>query len=294
MPAAASASPTDADLERLRYALGREDIELDAPLFAPDSLSWRLHRESALLLGGGRALLMQVAHPLVAEGVARFSNFRKDPLARLWRTLELTLTISFASAAEAIAAVRTIERAHKRVHGELEQRVGPFPAGIHYDASDPDLMFWVHATLVDSAIVVYDRFVAPLGRTERRAYYEESKITARVMGIPESHLPPTYAGFQRYLRTMLRDHTLTVGSAGREVAHAVLYPERPPGLSQLLLPARLLTCDLLPAELRRQFQLPSVPLVAGAATLLATASRALLPWIPQRLRDMPYSRVGNR
>src|SRR5512147_235711 len=133
------------DRARLCYAAGRA-VDPTRSLFGPQSLSWRVNRETALLLGGGRALLLQVAHPLVAAGVAAHSQFQHAPLERLWRTLDLMLTITFADAAHAVAAVRQIERVHAAVRGRLDSNVGPFPRGTCYDANDPELLLWVHAT----------------------------------------------------------------------------------------------------------------------------------------------------
>lgn len=277
----------EADRRRLVAALERDDFDPDQPLLPRDSITWTVNREAALLLGGGRALLMQVAHPLVAEGVAQFSNFREDPLSRLWRTLELTLTMTFASARKAILAVREIERAHARVRGELTETVGPYPAGTEFSAIDPELMFWVHATLVDSALVVYDKFVAKLSREEKVSYYDESKVSARLMGIEEKFLPPTFADFERYMRAMLRSDILSVGSSGQAVANGVLYPVRPLGLSQAMFPARLITFELLPDVLRERYGLSSLPLVGGAIETFGMVSRSLLPWLPPQFRSMP-------
>src|SRR5262245_35463255 len=167
---------TRADVARLSRAAGRP-IDPTRSLFGPQSLSWRVNRETALLLGGGRALLLQVAHPLVAAGVAAHSQFERAPLQRLWRTLDLTLTMVFGNAADAVAAVRQVERVHAHVRGRLAEAVGPFRRGTRYDANDPALLLWVHATLVDSALVAYERFVGPLSRTERSAFYDESTIS---------------------------------------------------------------------------------------------------------------------
>lgn len=282
---------SSADRRRLVEALGYDDFDVNEPIFDPTSITHRIHKEAALLLGGGRALMMQIAHPLVAEGVRNFSNFREDPLGRLWRTLELTLAVSFASATDAMRAVREIERAHAKVHGTLKEDVGPFAAGTRYRATDSELMFWVHATLVDSAILVYDRFVAPLSREDREEYYEGSKVTARVMGIEDEHVPSDYGDFELYLSDMLDSDVLTVGPSGREVADAVLYPKRPFGLSQIIAPARLLTFEILPETLKERFETPSVPLASFAFGTLAEVSRAVLPWIPAPLRAMPYARA---
>jgi uncharacterized protein (DUF2236 family) len=109
---------THADLARLRRAAGRT-VDPARSLFGPQSLSWRVNRETTLLLAGGRALLLQIAHPLVAAGVADHSRFEHEPLQRLWRTLDLTLTMVFGSAADALAPVQQIQRVHAHVHGRL-------------------------------------------------------------------------------------------------------------------------------------------------------------------------------
>ena len=157
-----------------------------------------------LQLGAGpfaEDLLLQVAHPLVAAGVAAHSRFRSEPLTRLRRTLDLMLTLVFADAAGTLRAVAEIERVHARVHGVLDADVGPFPGGTPYDANDPELLLWVHATLIDSTLHVYQRFVRPLSPAARATYYEESKRGARLLGIPERLIPRTLGAFETYMDT---------------------------------------------------------------------------------------------
>src|SRR5439155_380395 len=163
----------------------------------------------------------------IAEGVAAHSEFRAHPLRRLWRTLDLMLTLVFADGAGALRAVRTIEGVHARVHGVLEAPGGPFPRGTRYDANDPALLLWVYATLVDTALVVYERFVEPLGVDGRAAYYEGSKIGARLLGIPEAMMPPTFGRFQEYVDDMIRGDVLAIGPASREIAASILRPAVP-------------------------------------------------------------------
>lgn len=278
-----------AGLARLRAATGRRRIDPAAGLFAADSLTRRINREAALLLAGGRALLLQVAHPLVAAGVAAHSRFETEPLQRLLRTLQLTLTIVFGSAAEALAAVRGIERAHARVHGRLAQDCGPFPAGTPYDANDPALLLWVHATLVDSALVAYTRFVGPLAACERRRFYDESRLTARLFGIPDAAVPPTYAAFQAYLRGMLRGPTLAVSRDSRAIAAALLSPPLPPGLRQLAAITRLFSIGLLPPAMRERYGYSWGPLRERALDATALALRAGVPWLPSVLRHFPHA-----
>jgi len=162
---------------------------MDLP--GPGSISWRVNREAALLLGGGRALLMQVAHPQVAAGVAEHSDFEHDPLCRLNRTLELSLALTFGTPEEIRAAAERINRTHRRV------------TGTGYRALDPDLLLWVDATLIDSALLTYRTFVGPLDRSEAGRYYQEAKAIGALLGIPHRRYPESLADFEAYLAEML-------------------------------------------------------------------------------------------
>lgn len=243
-----------------------------------------------MLLGGGRALLLQVAHPLVAAGVIAHSNFRTRPLARLWRTLDLMLTITFADAASALRALRAIEQVHARVHGVLERAVGPFRAGTAYAATDPELLLWVYATLVDTALLVYEDFVAPLDARARAAYYEESKIGARLFGIPHAMLPKRLMDFRDYMRGMVTGEILAVGPASREIAASILQPPVPAGLRHLFQAANLFTVGLLPPRLRARYGLSWSPARAAVLAAIARAPRLLLPFVPSRIRYLPQAR----
>ena len=125
--------------------------------FGVGDLAWTVNRESVLLLGGARALLLQLAHPLVAQGVADHSDFLRAPLGRLRSTLDATYTVLFADPASVRRTARAVRRAHERVRGTLQHGTAAFPAGTAYRATDPELLLWVHASLVDSALATYQR-----------------------------------------------------------------------------------------------------------------------------------------
>src|SRR4051812_12723022 len=146
-------------------------------LFASDAVIRKVNGESVLLLGGGRALLMQLAHPSVAAGVADHSGFAADPFARLRRTLEASYAIVFGTGEDARRTAAAIRAVHDRVSGP------------GYSANDPDLLLWVHATLVDTALRVYTRFVGPLTAAEREQYYEESMLQVELLGVPRALQP---------------------------------------------------------------------------------------------------------
>jgi uncharacterized protein (DUF2236 family) len=249
-------------------------------LFRADSWLRRIAGESVLLLGGGRALLLEIAHPLVAAGVAEHSRFREDPFGRLQRTLDAMSAIAFRDRPAALEAARGVERAHARVHGRLAERAGRHPAGTAYSGRDPELMLWVWATLVDTALVVTDRFIGPLPPEARESYYADQCVVARVLGIPAELLPADHAEFCAYFDGMLEGDALAVTGTAREIASAVLDPP-------LRLPAtgvaRLVTAGLLPARLRESFglawdatrELRLSDLCASARALRAPAAGSL-------------------
>src|SRR5436190_1064413 len=211
-------------------------------MFGPGSLTWRINGESVLLLGGGRALILQVAHPGVAAGVARFSNYRAEPWKRLYRTLDTTLAIVFGDREASVAASARLRRLHERVTGTDDR-------GEPYRALDPELLLWVHATLIDTSLTIYERYVARLTPRERGLYYEEMKTVGEAYSIPPETMPGDYPSFRRYWGAMLAEG-LRITETTRDVADAVLRPDLP----RVAWPAaellRLVTLGTLPSEIR--------------------------------------------
>ena len=253
-------------------------------MFEPGSLTWRINGEGVLLLGGGRALILQVAHPKVAAGVAEFSDYRSDPWGRLYRTLELTLAIAFGEPEKSLAASQRLRRVHGRVAGTDDR-------GEPYRALDPGLLLWVHATLIDTSLTLYERYVADMTADERRLYYEEMKTLGEAYAIPRDSMPVDYAAFRRYWDEMLADG-LRVTETTRDVADAVLHPDVP----RMAWPAtellRLITVGTLPAGLRDELGVSWGP---GRERLLAssqTAIRRLVPLLPALLHRFPGARRG--
>src|SRR6266702_4177678 len=167
-------------------------------LYSESSITRRVNRENILLLGGGRALLMQLAHPKVAAGVDEHSDFRSHPVRRLRRTIRMTMAIVIGDRETALAAARAVNQTHSRVRGAS------------YRALDPDLLRWVHATLVDSALVTYETFVKPLSVDEREDFYQESKLLGELLGIPHEDFPQSLRDFSDYIDRMIADGTVRV------------------------------------------------------------------------------------
>lgn len=212
-------------------------------LFPDDSIIRRVNRENVLLLGGGRALLMQLAHPKVAAGVDEHSDFRSKPLRRLRRTVRMTMAIVFGDRETALAAVKAVNQTHAHVRG----------AG--YRAMDPDLLLWVHATLVDSALVTYETFVRPLSNRSREDFYRQMNEAAELLGVPHETLPETFAGFREYMEGMIETGPVRVGPLARELARHVLRPSLRFVPGGAMIPFEIVTTGLLPARLREQYGL---------------------------------------
>ena len=229
--------------------------------FDDTSMLRRVHREFAVALSGPRALLMQAAHP---------------------------------ARADADRATRRVRAMHSRVRGELVQPAGRFPAGTQFAADDPELLLWVLATLVDSALVFYDKYVATLSQAERDAYWQDYRVIGALFGLREREMPADIRAFDGYVDAMLSGSDLFVTSAARELAlQIVMRPPVPLTRRPLLELVNFITVGLLPATLRRQFGLSWDPLrklmLRGGAEY---AKRVLVPLAPGRLRFVPSARAG--
>ena len=263
----------------------------DSGLFGPHSVTWRVNRESVLLLGGGRALLLQVAHPSVAAGVAQHSNYREDPWGRLYRTLELTTAIVFGDSETAESAARHLRGVHAHVQGTVEDGRH---AGERYAAVDRELLLWVWATLVESALLVYTRYVGPLKVADVEAYYDEQKRFLAACGAPAGTAPETFAQFMAWYDDTV-EHGLEVTSAARDVADAILRPRRLPlPLRPVFDALNLATVGLLPSSLREAYELgwgPQRERLLGAQTSVV---RRLMPLLPSLVRELPAARSAQR
>jgi uncharacterized protein (DUF2236 family) len=224
--------------------------------FSPESMVRRLGNSPVTpFLGGGAAVLLQVAHPLVGIGVVEHSGYDRDLWRRLVRTLRALYLIAFGDKAEAERAGAAVRAVHARVHGRTGEQLGPFPPGTAYSASDPELMVWVHATLVHSSLAAYERFVHSLSMDERDLYVREMSIVARLFGTPADVLPAGYGEFRAYFEAELSSGAITVTAPAREVASVILATPLPAPL-RLLAPAhRLATARILPPALRREYGL---------------------------------------
>jgi uncharacterized protein (DUF2236 family) len=212
--------------------------------FLPGSVIRRMGNSPVTpLLGGGASVLLQVAHPLVAAGVSEHSGYGDDLWRRLVGTMRALYVIAFGTKAEADGVGETVQRMHAHVRGAT------------YDATRPDLLLWVHATLVHCSLEAYGRFVEPLSREDAERYYGEMSVMARLFGTPVDVLPPTLADFEEYFAAQIDGDTITVTEPARLVADAILAARLPAPLRVLIPAHRLATAGLLPPRIREEYGL---------------------------------------
>ncbi|MCC6225059.1 MAG: DUF2236 domain-containing protein [Microthrixaceae bacterium] len=274
----------------------------------PDSVYWKVNSELGIFAGGGRALLMQVAHPGVGAGVEQHSSYAADPWGRFFRTVDVMMKLSFGTPEQSARQQRMLEKMHRRVKGNTD-------LGRSYDANAVDLQMWVWATLVDTALVVYERIRPHLGRAERAQYYEESKLMAYGCGVPVGACPEGFEDFGRYVERVVAEE-LEVTRSARAVAAAAMSLPVPGPLGLIAAPPhQLITIGLLHPSLREQYGFDwgrakqcqlDLTLAAGraASTVLPTPLRRLgatitlnrdkplrVPWLQRRGAEMTGQRL---
>jgi len=190
-------------------------------------ISRRINAERVLIIAWPRAILLQLAHPLIAAGVAEHSRFRggtKAAAFRLHQTINAMLAISFGSDRERTAALDGIRTIHRRVRGTLPIACGPFAAGAGYTAEDPHLLLWVHVTLVESVLLGYQQLVGPLSAAECDQYCAESADVAVALGVGTDAVPRTWKTLRAAVERGCAAETIVVSVQAHAVASALLAP----------------------------------------------------------------------
>jgi uncharacterized protein (DUF2236 family) len=281
-----------ADLEASLEDLRREVRDPSAGLFGPGSATWAIARESILISGGGCAALLQLAHPYVAHGVANHSVTLTDQRGRFQRTFAHVFKMTFGDLDHAIASSRRVFGTHERVRGPMSEATGTFERGHLYEANHEEALFWVHATLVDTALKVFHTWVRPLADPEREAYYQETKRLARLFGITDRVMPRDWNDFRTYFDKMVNE-VLAVGTPARAIAGAILAAP-----SLVVAPAfanlRNATAALLPQKTREQFGFRFGKREQFIFDLMVRAERAVYGLLPPSLRYFPAYQAAMR
>jgi uncharacterized protein (DUF2236 family) len=258
---------------------GEAGIEPTLPL-SRSSWAWRVNAEPTVFAGGGRALLLQVAHPGVGAGVEQFSSYATDPWGRLFRTVDIMMKLSFGSPEVSARQQRALHAMHRRVRGTTDD-------GRPYSALDADLQLWVWATLVDTALLVFERIRGRRSDAERAQYYEESKLVAHACGVPGGACPEDWDAFTAYVERVVAED-LRVTRSARAVAATALTPPLPGPLAPATgVPNRLVTVGTLPDSVRRQYGFTWNDRDQRQLDLWFTALRLGTRLTPTPLRHLP-------
>ncbi len=251
-----------------------EDALLDST-----SVAWDTAARWWAVLGGQRALLLQVAHPQVAAAVSEHSNWEARSLQRLVSTLRAMLRLSFGSASAASDQAEALGRVHGSIVGRTDDGVG-------YDADDPDAQAWVLATLIDSLWEVERRFVGRLSETDRNRSVTETRALARSFNIDLDRFPADATEFRAWFSS--RVEALQPDDRSRASARSILNPPLRwvPGPAKRF--GAVLACDLLPPTVREALELPAAR-PGEVAKILAwqRRGRRVIPRLPQSLTLNP-------
>ncbi len=266
----------------------------EAITLGPNSITWRALSDWRILLCGGRSLLLQVAHPVVAAGVSQHSNFTVDPWKRLIGTLELYFGgVIFGWPAGAAAAAARLRSTHARIRGVDA-------LGRPYRALEPGVFHWVHATLVDSSAVLLEHFGTPLRGSELTRFYDEMREVGRLCGLRDREMPPDWASFREYFDEMVRT-ALEDTRVVREVLSMLANAPRPcslpvpdliwrwclwPSVGHLVW---LCSIGLLPVPLRERLEIPWTRAQEIELRVNAALLRRAVPLLPERLRMHPWA-----
>jgi uncharacterized protein (DUF2236 family) len=275
------------DVVRARAAGAVEGV------FGPASLTWQVDREAVIFLGAGRALLLQLAHPWVAAAIAEHSRTLADPIGRFHRTFDVVFSMVFGSRDRALAAARQLHRRHATIVGRLPEAAGRFEKDSTYCANEVAALCWVHATLVENAVIAHDLVLPALLREEREQYWSESRLFGALFGLTSADLPADWASFVAYNQAMVQSDTLSVSAPAREIARQLFAGHRP----WLRVPRwyQALSARLLPDRLRGGFGLVFDAREDRAADRALAWIRRAYPRLPERLRYVgPYQEAQAR
>lgn len=255
-----------------------------AGILGPGSVAWQLGGDLGVFLGGGRAALLQLAHPMVAHAIEHHSRTRTDVAGRFQRTFQNVFAMVFGALPDALVAARRVHTIHARIHGEMRGPIGSWPAGTRYHANDAHALRWVHATLTDTTICVRERLDGPLPIAVKDRYMVELNRFAALFGIPRALLPDGWSAHARYMDEMLASGRLHVTASAREMGQFLFGRGTEidqPSLGRI---GEAVSATLLPPHLAEAFGLRAspIPVRAGIA-----AFRAVYRQLPRKLVAIP-------
>lgn len=275
-----------ADFERMLERAASYVRDPRAGIYGPDSYTWHVSREAVISLGGGCAALLQVAHPFVAHAVEQHSSVFSDMQGRFRRTLGTVTQMVFGDWPSVQKASRGIFGLHSTVKGSLQESGGRYHQGDEYDANTISALYWVHATLIYTSVLVYEHLFEPMSLDQKQRFFEESKRFDYLFGIPDEARPKDWPAFESYWNTMIESDALYVGETAKRIAKAITAAPNPaaePGFAML----RLYTAAFLPPRFREDFgyRFGRAEQILERSTTIALKNT--LKVLPDRVRCFP-------
>ena len=243
-------------------------------LFAPNTITWQIHSDPAMAVGGIRALLQQALHPDAMDGVAKNSNFREDAWGRLQRTGDYVSTITFGSSEQALGLAARV----RKIHSSL-------------GLDDPHLLLWVHMSMVDSFLDIAIRSGMALSEAEADQYVGEMVLFAQLVGVSAEKVPATVSQMQNYFSEISPE--LRASEDAKRAALFLTIPPLPTAV-RFATPAApawaslaLLAGSSLPAWARSLYGTPQLPGQNFATDLSLKAIRNTIGVIPDAILAPP-------
>ncbi len=243
-------------------------------LFSPDSITWRIHSDPSMAIGGIRALLEQALHPVAMDGVAKNSNFREDAWGRLQRTGDYVTTLTFGTPDEAQSLASRVRRVHTTL-----------------GLDDPHYLLWVHMAMVDSFLDIAIRSGLTLSDQEQDRYISEMVLFAQLVGISPEAVPSNRLELSQYFLDIAPEL-----SASEDAKRAAIFLTIPPmpTLVRFATPAApawaslaLIAGSALPSWARKLYGWPQLPGQAIATDISLKAIRTSVGVLPDAILSPP-------
>lgn len=242
----------------------------------------RVAPEASLLLGAGRAILLQLADPQIGTAVVRHSDFVHNPMKRLHNTLAYVYAVAVGTQSQRAAVIDYVNEAHAPVHAPRNTHSST-PA---YSARDPRLQLWVAATLYDSAALVTGKTLKPLTAAAQEQLYREYVCLGQALQMPENLWPADSVAFDRYFESKLEE--LKVSPQVKQAADELFQGRHAPWWVRILLPlAREVTVALLPSPVRELYGYTLTRRTRVITTGLLALVRTANLIVPSYLRHAP-------
>ncbi|KAI3320931.1 hypothetical protein HD806DRAFT_537995 [Xylariaceae sp. AK1471] len=262
------------DSSRGRPTLRTQEKPLIYETIAEPTELRKLATDAIFLLGGQFAIVCQFAHPALAEGSYKHSNFAYRIMNRLQTTARFLNAAVYGTMEEKQAIFSVIHQAHSEVKGG------------NYYADDPELHKWTAATLFVSLIVVHETFFGKVSAEKQEMLYKEAAVYGTSLRMPPEMWPATLEEFWKYWHHNIA--TLEITDWARSLARDLLWPKKMPLLLRPQMPvARLLTVHWLPERFQREFGLKVTPLNTALFHFVVGNVALVYLHLPMKLRTYP-------